>query len=50
MKPDLDWHKTDKTDELVKAENPDNDFMKSKKLCTKCHGPEGACDCFKIED
>lgn len=38
MPQDLAHHKTQETDTLVKAENPADDFMKSKELDKATHG------------
>lgn len=38
MEQDLAHHKTEETDTLVKAENPADDFMKSKELDKETHG------------
>lgn len=38
MPQDLTHHKTQETDTLVKAENPADDFMKSKELDKTTHG------------
>jgi len=37
-------HDTHKTDTLVKAVNPDVDFMKAENLCVRCHGPKVVCE------
>lgn len=42
-KNDLD-HDQDQTEEMVKAVNPDKEFMDQKHLCTKCHGPKRICE------
>lgn len=41
--PDKLDHDQDQTDSLQKSVHPDNDYMKSEGLCTKCHGPSKRC-------
>lgn len=43
MKPDLEGQKTSESDSLNKAENPDTTYMKSNRLCSKCHGRLTCC-------